>query len=119
MPKKTPRNAFFFYMLDVKRREELAGRHFAGGLAEVSALAGPQWQQMSPAERAPFDKQAKRSRHDRHDDETGDLLTAQGVPYAQVERARQLVLDAEAQMRRDIDDMVQRSYKNNSECLAV
>lgn len=43
MPKKQPKNAFFYYMLDVKRREEQCGQRFPGGLAQVSTLASAQW----------------------------------------------------------------------------
>lgn len=43
MPKKQPKNAFFFFMLDVKRKEEARGRRFPNGLAGVSEMASEQW----------------------------------------------------------------------------
>lgn len=42
MPKKTPKNAFFYFMLDFKRKEEQRGERFAG-MGEVSAAASPKW----------------------------------------------------------------------------
>lgn len=43
MPKKPPKNAFFFFMLDVKRKEEARGLRFSNGLAGVSEVASAQW----------------------------------------------------------------------------
>lgn len=43
MPKKPPKNAFFFFMLYVKRKEEARGRRFPNGLADVSLMASERW----------------------------------------------------------------------------
>lgn len=43
MPKKPPKNAFFFFMLYVKQKEEARGRRFVNGMADVSAVASELW----------------------------------------------------------------------------
>lgn len=43
MPKKQPKNAFFYFMLEVKRNEEKRGRRFSNGLAGVSEIASKLW----------------------------------------------------------------------------
>lgn len=43
MPKKTPRNAFYFFMLDYKARCERAGEKFQLGLRDVQGPAGDEW----------------------------------------------------------------------------
>lgn len=42
MPKKPPKNAFFFYMLHFKDQEARRGKHY-GALMEVSKAASDSW----------------------------------------------------------------------------
>lgn len=42
MPKKPPKNAFFFYMLHFKEQEAKRG-HYYGALPEVSSAASDSW----------------------------------------------------------------------------
>lgn len=43
MPKKPPRNAFYFYMIDFKEEQRKKGIHYAN-MKEVADAAGPAWQ---------------------------------------------------------------------------
>lgn len=43
MPKKTPKNAFFFFMLEFKRNQENRGIRFRNGLVDVQREASPYW----------------------------------------------------------------------------
>lgn len=49
MPKAKGRNAFFFFMLDWRKRAEAQGRRFPNGLKDVTADPGcnEEWQVMS------------------------------------------------------------------------
>lgn len=42
MPKKPPRNAFYFYMLDFKEEQRKKGINFKN-MAEIAEAAGPLW----------------------------------------------------------------------------
>lgn len=43
MPKKQPKNAYFFYMLHFKDQEARRGHYYAGGLPEISTAASESW----------------------------------------------------------------------------
>lgn len=41
--KKQPKNAFYFFMLQFRKKEEAKGVKFPGGLKEVAEKAAPIW----------------------------------------------------------------------------
>jgi len=41
--KKQPKNAFYFFMLHFRSKEEAKGARFSGGLKEVAEKATPIW----------------------------------------------------------------------------
>jgi protein maelstrom len=41
--KKQPKNAFYFFMLQYRSKEEEKGAKFPGGLKEVAEKAAPVW----------------------------------------------------------------------------
>lgn len=41
--KKQPKNAFYFFMLQYRNKEEAKGVQFPGGLKEVAETAAPIW----------------------------------------------------------------------------
>lgn len=43
MPKKQPKNSFYFFMLDYKARCERNGERFPNGLRDVQGPAGEEW----------------------------------------------------------------------------
>lgn len=45
MPKKAPRNAFYFYMLDFKKEQLEKGINYAN-MGEIAEAAGPSWKVM-------------------------------------------------------------------------
>lgn len=42
-PKKQPQNAFFFFMLDYKKKQEAKGVVFPGGLKDVADACSEEW----------------------------------------------------------------------------
>ncbi|KAI5644825.1 piRNA pathway germ-plasm component domain-containing protein [Phthorimaea operculella] len=58
MPRKPPRNAFYFFMVHFKEEQRQNGITYAN-MAEVSQAAGPLWTQTGPEERARFEAMAK------------------------------------------------------------
>lgn len=42
MPKKAPRNGFYFYMIDFKEEQRKKGKNYAN-MAEVAEAAGQLW----------------------------------------------------------------------------
>lgn len=42
MPKKAPKNAFYYFMLDFKEQQQKKGINYAN-LAEVAKAADPEW----------------------------------------------------------------------------
>lgn len=43
MPKKNGKNAFMFFVMDFKRKQENRGVRFRGGMPEVTAAASDSW----------------------------------------------------------------------------
>ncbi|XP_052869742.1 protein maelstrom homolog isoform X2 [Anopheles cruzii] len=78
MPKKPPKNGFFYFMIEYKKNEDSRGRGIS--LTQASEKAGVKWQKMNAEQRAPYEEKAKKNR-----DNHGEKLTAQGIPYSQVE----------------------------------
>ncbi|KAH9645098.1 hypothetical protein HF086_005643 [Spodoptera exigua] len=64
MPKKPPRNAYYFFMHDFKEEQRLKGINYAT-LADVAKAADPVWRSSPPSVRAKYEEIAKRAK-DKH-----------------------------------------------------
>ncbi|XP_029669657.1 protein maelstrom 2 isoform X1 [Formica exsecta] len=64
MPKAKGRNAFFFFMLDWRKRAEAQGRRFPNGLKDVTADSGcnEEWQSLTKQEKGPYEAMAKQDK---------------------------------------------------------
>ncbi|XP_011136485.1 protein maelstrom homolog isoform X2 [Harpegnathos saltator] len=64
MPKAKGRNAFFFFMIDWKKRAEARGCTFPNGLKDVQADpdCNEEWQNLTKQERGPYEAQAKKDK---------------------------------------------------------
>uniref|UniRef100_A0A182IKG6 HMG box domain-containing protein n=1 Tax=Anopheles atroparvus TaxID=41427 RepID=A0A182IKG6_ANOAO len=105
MPKKK-HNAFFYFMLDYKRREEAKGRRFRG-MEEVSRLAGPIWQNMDARKRAPFVEQEKQNSAQRSQEK---LNAGSAVSLIAKE---QTVVSKATQIRNRVEAMISQATDNN------
>lgn len=90
MPKQPPKNGYFYFMQDFRRREEQAGRHFRGGMAEVADAASNEWKSLSQKERDDYNAYAKENRHLEERKDVPKRLekkyNSQGISFAQIER---------------------------------
>ncbi|XP_041373037.1 protein maelstrom homolog [Gigantopelta aegis] len=59
MPKKSVRNAFYFFMKELEPKLRKEGRVFPNGMADIVPLAHPQWKALSDNEKARFERMAK------------------------------------------------------------
>ncbi|XP_025073315.1 protein maelstrom homolog isoform X2 [Pogonomyrmex barbatus] len=61
MPKNKSKNAFYFFMLDWKRRAEAQGRKFPNGLKDVQREpeCNEEWQCLTKQEKGPYEAMAK------------------------------------------------------------
>uniref|UniRef100_A0A182S6Z3 HMG box domain-containing protein n=1 Tax=Anopheles maculatus TaxID=74869 RepID=A0A182S6Z3_9DIPT len=95
MPKK---NAFFYFMLEYKRRQEGKGRKFAN-LGQVTPFAGEIWEKMSADERKPYVERANAGTEG-----TKEKLTSLGLAISSVEsqlRAQRI----KEQVTKDLTDL--------------
>ncbi|XP_063699028.1 protein maelstrom homolog isoform X2 [Culicoides brevitarsis] len=84
MPKKQPKNAYFFFMLEFKRHQEAMGRRFPGGMREVATAASEPWRSVSAREKQRFENMAKA--HKEQDKKHGERYTSQGKSLSEVAR---------------------------------
>ncbi|RVE42830.1 hypothetical protein evm_012505 [Chilo suppressalis] len=103
MPKKQPRNAFYFYMLDYKEEQRKKGINY-GNMAEVAEAAGPLWRDAPPAARKKFEEMAKKEKQKRNIPEM--KFTSTGVSLAEIDRQEKELKDAEETERQDIKNIV-------------
>lgn len=64
MPKNKGRNAFFFFMVDWRKRAEAQGRSFPNGFRDVQADpdCNKEWQSLSKQEKGPYESMAKKDK---------------------------------------------------------
>ncbi|KAJ2951395.1 hypothetical protein O0L34_g13539 [Tuta absoluta] len=111
MPKKQPRNAFYFYMLYFKEEQRKKGIHYAN-MREVSEAAGPRWPEASPALRAKFEAMAKTEKEKSNVPER--KYTSYGVSLADIEAEQREARAAAEAERRDIINFVKQKSVNQS-----
>ncbi|XP_046968070.1 protein maelstrom homolog [Vanessa cardui] len=111
MPKKPPRNAFYFYMLDFKEEQRKKGVNYKN-LAEVAEAAGPSWRDAPPSIRSKFEGIAKKEKQKFNIPDT--KFTSTGIPLSVIEQAERDVREAEEIERKDIKNLVNLRAFNNS-----
>ncbi|XP_041981194.1 protein maelstrom homolog [Aricia agestis] len=102
MPKKAPKNAFFFYMQSFREEQKKKGVHYES-TAEVATAAGPSWKDAPPAVRAKFENMAKEAKKKITNDEK---FTSLGVPLSHIENQERERDEAEKNEKEDIINMV-------------
>uniref|UniRef100_A0A336KZF2 CSON001911 protein n=1 Tax=Culicoides sonorensis TaxID=179676 RepID=A0A336KZF2_CULSO len=111
MPKKQPKNAYFFFMLEYKRVEEARGRRFPGGLKEVSHAASSTWKEMSPSQRERFELLAKIEKQ--KDRKHGERYTSQGRPISEVRREEEEKRAKEEAQKQAVVKLIQDAVRHN------
>lgn len=111
MPKKQPKNAFFYFMLDFKQKQEKQGIKFRG-MPDVADKAGLIWKDMKPNERAPYDAQAKDEKMKLR--KNNEKLTSQGIPLSYIENEAKQKDLTERLMKKEIEDTVKQAYSNDT-----
>ncbi|XP_024082206.1 protein maelstrom homolog [Cimex lectularius] len=77
--KKTIRNGFYYFMLDVQADEERKGRTFANK-KEVADYAGPLWEALAPDQKAEYNQKAKGVKNSTK--EITNKFTSLGISFA-------------------------------------
>lgn len=107
--KKAPKNAYFYYMLDFQKKQELGGNRLP--LDKISVLASPSWTKLGPNERAPYEKKAKEEKSKtKH---AGERYTSHGIPYSEIDRQQRELEDREYRMKKKVEDLVVQSIDHN------
>lgn len=103
MPKKAPRNAFYFFMLDFKDKQQKKGINY-GNLNEVAKAADPEWRNAPNSERVKYEERAKFEKQ-----KSGGSVkkyTSTGVPLSFVEEQQKEQQRAIEEERQDISNMI-------------
>ncbi|XP_052748886.1 protein maelstrom homolog [Galleria mellonella] len=111
MPKKPPRNAFYYFMINFKEEERKKGINYAN-LAEVADAAGPAWRNAPPSVRSKFEAIAKQEKQKRNIPDT--KFTSHGISLAEIEQQEKELRDAEEAERQDIKNFVKLKSFNDS-----
>ncbi|CAB3227826.1 unnamed protein product [Arctia plantaginis] len=114
MPKKAPKNAFYYFMLDFKEEQQKKGIHYEN-LAEVSKAADPEWRNASTSVRAKYENIAKKKRQDRNGPE--EKYTSTGIPLSAVEQQQRELQEAREYEERDIRNMIKLKAFNKEDIL--
>lgn len=103
-------------MQEFKRQQERNGnRQFSGGFSsELATLASQKWNEMTAQERGPYVRQAKEAKHTVA--RNNEQYTSQGVAYSTIEKARAVAEEAAAAMHLEINELVKKSFLDNSTC---
>ncbi|KAJ9575906.1 hypothetical protein L9F63_007218 [Diploptera punctata] len=103
--KKQPKNAFYFFMVDYKSKQENKGKRFPGGLKEVADKAAPIWKALGPDDKFIYEEEARREK-ERDKSNLENKFTTQGKSYAQVEREKNEQLEQYSKMMNEIQSTV-------------
>ncbi|KAG6461238.1 hypothetical protein O3G_MSEX012495 [Manduca sexta] len=107
MPKKPPRNAFYYYMLDFRENQKKLDITYQS-LKEVAEAAGPSWKTISPTAKAKYEAMARKERG------TNQKFTSTGVPLAYLEQQqKEMQLVEEAELK-DIKNIINLKCFNQS-----
>ncbi|CAH0625288.1 unnamed protein product [Chrysodeixis includens] len=111
MPKKPPRNAFYFFMQDFRKQQREKGINYET-LADVSKAADPVWRTAPPSVRAQFDEIAKGARNNRG--APLQKFASTGVPLAAIQQQHQELQDAIQYEIQDITNMIKTKVINHT-----
>ncbi|XP_053672443.1 protein maelstrom homolog [Anopheles nili] len=82
MPSKK-KNAFYYFMMEFKKKEEAKGRNFKS-IHDVTSLAGAIWPKMNQHQRLPYEQMAKQKIESTH----GEKFTNLGIPFSRIDAER-------------------------------
>ena len=122
MPKAVPKNGYYYFMLDFRRREERAGRRFPGGVKDVADAASEEWRNMSAAEKDDYVKFAKENKDVDRPNRPKPLekkFNSEGVCLAQIEREKQARERKERAMEEFVHDFVRLKSIGKPICLII
>ncbi|XP_053608741.1 protein maelstrom homolog [Plodia interpunctella] len=111
MPKKQPRNSFYYYMLDFKEESRKKGTHY-NNMAEIAEAAGPLWKAAPQSVRAKYEAIAKKEK-----EKTNIPLhkfTSTGISLAEIEQQEKELREAEEAEQRDIKNLVKLKSFNKA-----
>lgn len=103
--KKQPKNAFYFFMVDYKSKQENKGIRFPGGMKDVSEKAAPIWKTLGPQDRWKYEEEARREK-ERDKTNLENKFTTQGKSYAQLEREKNELMEQHSRMMHEIQSTV-------------
>ncbi|CAG5043626.1 unnamed protein product [Parnassius apollo] len=113
MPKKPPRNAFYFFMVDFKEQQRKKGIHY-GNMAEVAEAAGPVWRDAPTSTRAKFEDMAKKAKQKYNVPEM--KYTSTGISLAELEQQEREAREAQEAELEDIKNLVTLNFVKGSIC---
>ncbi|XP_026330706.1 protein maelstrom homolog [Hyposmocoma kahamanoa] len=111
MPKKQPRNSFYYFMIDFKEEQRKKGTVYAN-MAEVANAAGPAWTSAPPPLRAKYEAIAKVQKQKQNVPEK--KFTSTGVSLAEIAQQDAERKDAMEAEREDIHNFVVQKSVNKS-----
>lgn len=116
MPKKPPKNGYFYFMQDFKAEEESHGRRFPGGMAEVAEAAAEPWKQLSFEKKEYYNKYAKDNRHLEKRETCAKSLenkfNSMGISFAQIEREQAEKARKQEEIRKFLGNFVRNLDKS-------
>ncbi|KAJ8720054.1 hypothetical protein PYW07_012097 [Mythimna separata] len=111
MPKKAPKNAFYYFMLDFKDEQSKKGINYAS-LAEVSKAADPEWRNAPPQVRGRYEARAKNEKERRNIPIA--KYTSTGIPLSVIEQEQKALQEAIEYEIQDIINMVKTKKINKT-----
>lgn len=101
MPKKQPKNAFYFFMVDVQDDYRRRGEMYS--MKDIATIAGPQWRQLSAERKKYYENIAKeekgRNRSGKLDSYGNSIDEIQRLEQEQIEEERQMENNIEMQIK--------------------
>ncbi|XP_054264582.1 protein maelstrom homolog [Macrosteles quadrilineatus] len=106
MPKKkTPANAFYFFMLDRKAAYEKNGERFPNGLKDVSEVAGPEWAVLPASQKKKYEEMAKKEK-ERQKGDTARKYTNLHNSFDYLQKTQQELEEQKRQINENIEKTV-------------
>ncbi|XP_072943387.1 protein maelstrom homolog [Epargyreus clarus] len=103
MPKKAPKNAFYFFMVDFREEQRKKGINY-GKMNEVADAAGPFWRDATPAIKAKYEQIAKQEKEKNNIPDK--KYTSTGIPLSEIERQEKELREAVEAELKDIKNLV-------------
>lgn len=106
MPKKQAKNAYFYFMLEYKKKQERRGNKI--DIKKVSELCSEPWKNLTASQRSKYETIAKNGKS-----EPGELYTAQGVSFSMIDKAKKEEDKAQGQLQSKLLNAVQSGVVKN------